>query len=39
MSVACHITTRPIDRSKLVAPPAMGITNLCYGDVFSSFIV
>jgi len=24
--VACHITTPPTDRSKLIAPPAMGIT-------------
>ncbi len=24
--VSCHITTRPDDRSKLIAPPAMGIT-------------
>ncbi len=23
---ACHITTRPADRNKLIAPPAMGIT-------------
>ena len=23
---SCHITTPPVDRSKLIAPPAMGIT-------------
>jgi len=24
--MSCHITTRPVDKSKLIAPPAMGIT-------------
>jgi len=41
---ACHITTRPTDISKLVAPPAMGITmhvKMAHPDkkAFQAFVV